>query len=109
MVRAADVAWVVASGQYSPRLERRVPAAPQVGLVNGLALAGPNQGILLEIEATAQRAPSGRGRVVVTGVVEEEELGAAATCGAGRAWRGRGWITWWRSCGGSSTRIPAAT
>ncbi len=74
-VRAADVEWVVASGQYAPRLERRVPSVPQVGQVNGLALAGPNQGVLLEIEATAQPAPRGRGGVVVTGVVEEEELG----------------------------------
>ncbi len=71
----ADVEWVVANGQYAPRLERKVPPAPQVGLVNGLALTGPNMGFLLEIEATAKRVGGGQGSVTVTGVVEEEELG----------------------------------
>lgn len=74
-VRAADLEWVVASGQYAPRPERRIPASPQVGQVNGLALAAPNQGILVEIEASAEPAAAGRGAVFVTGVVEEEELG----------------------------------
>ncbi len=74
-IAAADVEWVVNNGHYSPRLERRVPETPQVGLVNGLAVNGPNIGTLLEIEATA--TPSGRehGVVIVTGVVDEEELG----------------------------------
>ena len=75
VVAAADVEWVVNSGHYSPRLEHRVPEEPQVGLVNGLAVSGPNIGVLLEIEASA--TPSGRehGQVIVTGIVEEEELG----------------------------------
>jgi Lon-like ATP-dependent protease len=74
-IAVADVEWVVNSGHYSPRLERRVPEEPQVGLVNGLAVSGPNIGALLEIEASA--TPSGRehGQVIVTGIVEEEELG----------------------------------
>ncbi len=77
-IQASDVEWVVNSGHYSPRLERRVPEQPQVGLVNGLAVSGPNIGTLLEIEASA--TPSGRdhGQVIVTGVVEEEELGGLA-------------------------------
>lgn len=75
---AADVEWVVNSGHYSPRMERRVPEKPQVGLVNGLAVSGPNVGALLEIEASA--APSGRerGQVIVTGIVDEEELGGTS-------------------------------
>src|SRR5699024_4178548 len=49
---------------------------PQVGLVNGLAVYGPNMGMLLEIEVTARRAEtSGEGRLNITGVVEEEEMG----------------------------------
>ncbi|MGB9826112.1 MAG: ATP-dependent protease LonB, partial [Desulfofundulus sp.] len=73
-IRAADVEWVVHSGQYSPRPEKKVASQPQVGLVNGLAVYGPNMGALLEIEANALPAPRGQGKVVVTGVVEEEEV-----------------------------------
>jgi len=46
-----------------------------VGLANGLAVTGPNVGILLEIEADVRpaRKPQ-QGTVVTTGVVEEEEM-----------------------------------
>lgn len=73
-ITRADVEWVISSGQYTPRLEKKVSSRPQVGVVNGLAVVGPGQGVLLEIEATAIPAASGAGRLVVTGVVEEEEL-----------------------------------
>jgi Lon-like ATP-dependent protease len=74
-IQAADVEWVVNSAQYSPRPERKVPSEPAVGLVNGLAVSGPNLGTLLEIEACVIPTGSERGQVIVTGVVEEEELG----------------------------------
>ncbi|WP_169726487.1 ATP-dependent protease LonB [Desulfotruncus alcoholivorax] len=74
-IRASDVEWVVNSGQYVPRPEKKIPLKPQVGLVNGLAVYGPNMGMLLEIEVGAIPAPRGQGKVVVTGVVDEEELG----------------------------------
>ncbi len=74
-IRKVDVEWVVNSGQYSPRPEKKVPAEPQVGCVNGLAVYGPNMGTILEIEASAIPAHKGRGKVTVTGVVEEEEVG----------------------------------
>lgn len=74
-IRAQEVEWVVNSGQYAPRPDRRVPARPQVGLANGLAVTGPNAGLLLEIEATARRVAPGQGSVTVTGVVDEEEMG----------------------------------
>src|SRR5690606_3016280 len=73
-VTAADVEWVVNSSQIPPRMERRVPDKPQVGLVNGLAVYGPNMGALLEIEVTAIPVARGKGNCTVTGVVEEEEL-----------------------------------
>lgn len=75
VIRTREVEWVINSGQYSPRLERKVPAQPLVGVVNGLAVNGPNSGFVLEIEATARRVGSGLGGVTVTGVVEEEEMG----------------------------------
>ncbi|MFZ5631860.1 MAG: ATP-dependent protease LonB [Bacillota bacterium] len=74
-ILATDVEWVVSSGQYSPRPEKKVPPCPQVGLVNGLAVYGPNMGTLLEIEVGALPAARGKGKTVITGVVEEEELG----------------------------------
>ena len=71
-----DVEWVVESGQYSPRPDRKVPDEPHVGVVNGLAVYGPNLGTVLEIEAVAVPRRDGEGRIWVTGVVDEEEMGA---------------------------------
>ncbi len=71
----ADMEWVVESGQYALRPEKRVGDAPAVGVVNGLAVWGPGMGSVIEVEATAVRAQAGRGSFMVTGVVEEEEQG----------------------------------
>lgn len=71
---ARDMEWVVNSGQYSPRPEKKVPDHPEVGVVNGLAVYGPNLGLLLEIEVSVIPVARGRGGVIVTGVVEEEEV-----------------------------------
>lgn len=72
-----DIEWVVNSTQCSPRMERKIPAEAQVGLANGLAVAGPNIGTLLEIEVSAIPAANKQGHIIVTGVVEEEEIGDA--------------------------------
>lgn len=77
-VTAADIEWVVNSSQISPRPEKKIADHPQVGVVNGLAVYGPNMGTLLEIEVTAIPVASGAGKLTVTGVVEEEELGGGA-------------------------------
>jgi len=77
-IQTADVEWVVSSGQYSPRPERKIPAEPAVGLVNGLAVVGPNIGTLLEIEVTVNPPLQERGEIRVTGIVEEEEMGGMA-------------------------------
>jgi Lon-like ATP-dependent protease len=74
-IRVEDVEWVVNSGQYPRRPEKKVPAAPQVGYANGLAVYGANLGTLLEIEVTAFPVAPGTGRITVTGVIDEEELG----------------------------------
>lgn len=72
----ADMEWVVESSQLTPRYEGKVPAAPRIGVVNGLAVAGAMAGMLLEVEAIAVVAQyEGRGKVSITGVIEEEELG----------------------------------
>ncbi|MBB3109877.1 Lon-like ATP-dependent protease [Paenibacillus phyllosphaerae] len=77
-INAADVEWVVNSSQIPPRPDRKVPAEPQIGFVNGLAVYGPNMGTMLEIEVSAIPARAGRGRYTITGVVDEEELGGGS-------------------------------
>lgn len=75
-VLISDIEWVLNSGQYSPRPDRKVNDEPLVGYVNGLAVFGPNIGTLLEIEATATRVGIRKGKITITGVVEEEEIGS---------------------------------
>jgi len=75
-VTLGDVEWVLNNGQYNPRPERKINEEPQVGYVNGLAVYGPNMGTLMEIEATAVSVPGGTGKLVITGIVEEEEIGS---------------------------------
>lgn len=75
-ITKADVEWVVNSGQYTPRPERKVGSQPQVGVVNGLAVHGPNTGIVIEVEASATPSDHNQGRLTVTGIMEEEEMGA---------------------------------
>lgn len=76
-ILASDVEWVMHSSQKTPRLEKQVHDKPQVGLVNGLAVYGPNMGSVMELEVTATPAAvPGEGRVAMTGMAEEEEVGS---------------------------------
>ncbi|SHK61376.1 ATP-dependent protease LonB [Desulforamulus aeronauticus] len=77
-ILARDIEWVLHSGQYTPRPERKINSQAQVGVVNGLAVYGPNMGILSEVEATVMSATPGAGKITVTGVVEEEEIGSSS-------------------------------
>jgi len=73
-IRAADIEWVVNSGHYAPRPDRRIPPRPRVGCVNGLAVVGPGMGTLIEIEVATLPASRGQGRITITGVIDEEEM-----------------------------------
>lgn len=78
-IEPKDVEWVINSGQYPPRPEKRISLTPQIGVANGLAVYGPNMGTLIEIESTAIMTDTkGQGVLSVTGVVEEEEMGGNA-------------------------------
>jgi Lon-like ATP-dependent protease len=77
-ISVEDIEWVVSSGQYSPRPERRMQDRPQVGVVSGLAIFGPNTAMVIEIEVSTVRVGRGKGQVIVTGVIEEEEMGGYA-------------------------------
>ncbi len=74
-IEGEDVEWVINSGQLSPRPEKQIPEEPQIGVVNGLAVSGPNLGMLVELEVNAIPVAKSTGQLTVTGVVEEEEMG----------------------------------
>ncbi len=80
-----NVEWVINNSRLSPRPEKKIPEFPQVGLANGLAVYGPNLGAILEIEASVIPVGKGEGRLTITGIVEEEEMG-----GLGRTLRRKG-------------------
>ena len=75
-ISAKDVERVLNNGQYVPRPEKNIPLSPQVGLVNGLAVFGPNMGMLVELEVSVIKTEKGQGKVVITGIVDEEEMGS---------------------------------
>ncbi|MDA1908756.1 ATP-dependent protease LonB [Bacillus cereus] len=74
-IKDEDIEWVVHSSQLTPKYEKHIYPIPRIGLVNGLAVYGPNTGALLEIEVTAIKA-NDKGSVNVTGIVEEESIGS---------------------------------
>lgn len=74
-IERADVEWVLNCGQYAPRAEYCPRPEPSVGVVNGLALFGASQGAVIEMEATAIPAEKSEGKILVTGIMEEEEFG----------------------------------
>lgn len=73
-IKDEDIEWVVHSSQLSPRMERKIMNFSSIGLVNGLAVYGPNTGSLLEIEVMAIPAKI-KGSINITGIVEEESIG----------------------------------
>jgi Lon-like ATP-dependent protease len=73
-IRDEDIEWIIQSSQLSPRFQKKIGEQPKVGLVNGLAVTGPNTGTLLEIEVTVIPAKD-KGSINITGIVEEESIG----------------------------------
>ncbi len=74
LILVEDMEWIIENGQYTPRPEKNIQDEPQVGYVNGLAVYGANMGVVMEIEASAARVVSGKGKLTITGIVEEEEI-----------------------------------
>lgn len=75
-ITVEDIEWVINSGHYSPRPEKKVQGTPRVGCVNGLAVYGAHLGTIMEVEASAMPAGKGKGMVTVTGIIDEEEMGS---------------------------------
>ncbi|KKI92286.1 Lon protease [Bacillus sp. SA1-12] len=74
-ITVEDLEWVIHSSQLTPRHEKKINKKAMVGLVNGLAVYGPNTGALLEIEVTVIPAEKDKGSINITGIVEEESIG----------------------------------
>ncbi len=77
-ITIADIQYVLRTGSYAPRMERRVCGGRNVGRVNGLAVFGANSGAVLAIEAVAFPAKSGKGVWQATGIIEQEQLDAGS-------------------------------
>lgn len=73
-IKDADIEWIIHSSQLTPRMERKINETSCIGLVNGLAVYGPNSGALLEIEVTVIPAKD-KGSINITGIVDEESIG----------------------------------
>ena len=74
-IHRSDMEWVIESGHYARQPGREVSTENRVGRVHGLAVSSSHQGTVMEIEAVAS---PGTGRIRVTGIVEEEELGGGS-------------------------------
>ncbi|MEG7280851.1 ATP-dependent protease LonB [Bacillus sp. 0909A] len=70
-----DIEWVIHSSQLTPKHEQKIGSSPQIGIVNGLAVYGPNSGSLLEIEVNVTPAQD-KGSINITGIAEEESIGS---------------------------------
>ncbi len=75
-IEPADVEWVAEFGRYTPRYDKKVTDRAAVGLVNGLAVSGAGQGMVMDVEVTALPCRPGAGKLSVTGIVESQELEA---------------------------------
>lgn len=75
-IEDSDMEWVIHSSQMSPRLDPKIGQKEQIGIVNGLAVYGPNSGALLDIEVTALKSKD-KGKINITGIVEEESIGGS--------------------------------
>lgn len=74
-IKEEDIEWMAHSSQLTPRMDKKIDSKSRVGLVNGLAVYGPNSGALLEIEVTVMAAMNEKGTINITGIVEEESIG----------------------------------
>lgn len=74
-IRKEDVEWVVYSGHYPARPSQEADINNRIGVVHGLAVYGSHQGATMEVEVVAQ---PGKGKITITGIVDEEEIGADA-------------------------------
>lgn len=67
-----DIRWVIENCKYSKKIEDKIETYPQIGVVNGLAVNGGNSGTTIKIEASVNRADNKKGKLKITGIIDEE-------------------------------------
>ena len=76
LITLTDIEWIISQGHHSPRPAPRIPEVPTVGLVLGLAVYGPGMACVIDVESqVVQRVTGRRGDVIITGIIDEEEMG----------------------------------
>ncbi|MEL7608167.1 MAG: ATP-dependent protease LonB [Bacillota bacterium] len=73
-IQEPDIRWVARTCNYALRQPFHIRESPDAGICAGLAVTGVGQGAVIEIECVATPAAKGNGKLVISGVVEEEEL-----------------------------------
>ncbi|WAA11203.1 ATP-dependent protease LonB [Fervidibacillus albus] len=73
-IKDEDIEWIIHTSQLTPRHKQKMSTQSTIGLVNGLAVFGPNNGTVIEIEVSAIPAME-KGTITITGIVEEESIG----------------------------------
>lgn len=71
-IRRCDLDKVINQGHYSPNVERKMPLQPRVGRAVGLGVGQGGEGSILPVEALVTK---GKGEHLISGIVDEEELG----------------------------------
>jgi Lon-like ATP-dependent protease len=70
-----DASWAVEAGRYNPRRDARLPPGGIAGVAHGAAITDGTVGMILEIEAAADKAAAhNTGKLTVTGIACGEEI-----------------------------------
>jgi len=78
VITQEDIRFVLKTGSYMPRMDRRVIGGRNVGKVNGLAVGGSGEGALMYVQASAFPVIGRMGVWKATGIIEEEQMDAGA-------------------------------
>ena len=71
----SDILWVAKTCRHAKRVPNKMPDVPLPGVCVGLGVAGASmQGVIIEIECIATKTETGRGKLTLGGMVEEEAL-----------------------------------
>ena len=73
-VEKKDIEWVIRAGHYMPHMASKVSLEDEKGRIHGLGVLGNGQGMVLDIEAAVGKVEAGKGKVKITGIIENEEI-----------------------------------
>lgn len=73
-IAVKDIEWVIEFGRYAPVIRQGNAGKSETGVVNALAVVGHGQGAMLEVEAAVRKCENGKGSLITTGIVDEEEF-----------------------------------